>query len=162
MDRVDPLIEERIRAWQARRLAIKDQMQSSPERTLELSRVLDEMDEEHERLLQAAPGDGVFDKAPSQVGSFGNMLSAKAVGSASQAEGEPLHDSAPAPAPVPLSLRLDLTAATVEDLRRLVDLAFHELEGQLVAGPTRPLTGHMAGTLGRYRFALRKEGSSNA
>lgn len=54
MDEVDPLTKERLREWQMRRLAIKDQMQDHPEKTLELSRVLDLMDDEHEQILHEA------------------------------------------------------------------------------------------------------------
>lgn len=54
MDEVDPLTKERLREWQMRRLAIKDQMQDHPEKTLELSRVLDLMDYEHEQILHEA------------------------------------------------------------------------------------------------------------
>ncbi|CAG8870195.1 hypothetical protein PS627_03903 [Pseudomonas fluorescens] len=54
MEEVDPLTKERLREWQVRRLAIKDQMQDHPEKTLELSRILDLMDDEHEQILHEA------------------------------------------------------------------------------------------------------------
>ncbi|WP_166222273.1 hypothetical protein [Pseudomonas atagonensis] len=46
--------QAKIRDWQLRRLEIKEQMQLHPEKTLELSRVLDLMDEEHAAILSGA------------------------------------------------------------------------------------------------------------
>lgn len=54
MEHVDDLTRHKIREWQLRRLEIKDQMAASPERVLELSQVLDQMEEEHERILAEA------------------------------------------------------------------------------------------------------------
>ncbi|MBA1192603.1 hypothetical protein G7007_06975 [Pseudomonas entomophila] len=147
MDQVDPLIAERIREWQARRLAIKDQMQASPERTLELSWVLDEMDEEHERILHAAQGSTPTADVPDPV--------------------EPAQASPPLSKPAPgqgrhrLDLRLDVSAANVDDLRALIQTALHELDGKLGGATGHSLTGRMGGTLGDYRFELQRKGLSD-
>lgn len=146
MDQVDPLIAERIREWQARRLAIKDQMQASPERTLELSWVLDEMDEEHERILQAQ-GDAPPMDVPGPVESV---------------PAPPLSDEpAPGPGRQRFDLRLDVSAATVDDLRALIQTALHELDGRLHDAEAHALTGKMGGTLGDYRFELECTGLSD-
>ena len=54
MDHVDEQTRHKIREWQMRRLEIKDLMATHPERVLELSQVLDQMEEEHERILAQA------------------------------------------------------------------------------------------------------------
>ena len=54
MDHLDDQTRHKIRDWQIRRLEIKDLMAAHPERVLELSRVLDQMEEEHERILGEA------------------------------------------------------------------------------------------------------------
>lgn len=54
MDHVDDQTRHKIRDWQIRRLEIKDLMAAHPERVLELSKVLDQMEEEHERILGEA------------------------------------------------------------------------------------------------------------
>ncbi|MFR0674587.1 hypothetical protein ACLUUI_14190 [Enterobacterales bacterium AW_CKDN230030176-1A_HGKHYDSX7] len=147
MDQVDPLIAERIREWQARRLAIKDQMQASPERTLELSWVLDEMDEEHERILQAAQGDVPPTAVPDPV---------------EPVIAPPLRDDpAPDPGRQRLDLRLEVSAANVDDLRTLIQTALHELDGKLGGATGHSLTGQMGGTLGDYRFDLQRKGLSD-
>lgn len=119
MDHVDDLTHK-IREWQLRRLEIKDQMACHPERVLELSRVLDQMEEEHERIL----GEG---------------------------------SSAPqAPAvPARMTLQLSVSADSARNLRKLLELALHELDDALdaeQAGDAR--TGDMSGSLGAYRFEL--------
>lgn len=120
MEHVDDLTRHKIREWQLRRLEIKDQMAASPERVLELSQVLDQMEEEHERIL---------------------------------AEATP-----PAPAAAAqalLELHLNVSAGSVRDLRKLLELALHELDGVLdepPPGPSHP--GGMAGSLGAYQFEL--------
>nr|WP_232967866.1 hypothetical protein [Pseudomonas sp. CCOS 191] len=99
-------------------MEIKDQMAASPERVLELSQVLDQMEEEHERILEEAA-------APVAV---------KAGAAA---------------------LELQVSARSVRDLRKLLELALHELDGVLdapQAGVSYP--GDMAGSLGAYRFEL--------
>lgn len=118
MEHVDELTRQKIREWQVRRLEIKAQMASQPERALELTRVLDQMEDEHAQILaQAAP---------------------------------------PAAATEPgLRLQLSVSAATRRDLRKLLELALHELDGALddpAAGHHRP--GGMAGSLGAYQFEL--------
>jgi len=54
MDHVDDQTRHKIRDWQIRRLEIKDLMAAHPERVLELSKVLDQMEEEHARILGEA------------------------------------------------------------------------------------------------------------
>ncbi|RUQ43410.1 hypothetical protein D8M30_17670, partial [Corynebacterium pseudodiphtheriticum] len=54
MEKVDDLTREKLREWQMRRLEIKDRIQSHPEQTLELSKVLDLMDDEHAEILSQA------------------------------------------------------------------------------------------------------------
>ena len=54
MDEIDSLTRDKIREWQIRRLDIKEQMHLNPSKTLELSRVLDLMDEEHAELLSGS------------------------------------------------------------------------------------------------------------
>jgi hypothetical protein len=101
-----------------RRLEIKDQMANEPERVLELSKVLDQMEEEHERIL---------------------------------AEATP-----PAPAPAAaFALRLEVSASNRRDLRKLLELALHELDSVLDAPGTNPgHTGNMSGLLGDYQLQL--------
>ncbi|MDR2308013.1 MAG: hypothetical protein LBE53_12590 [Paucimonas sp.] len=120
MEHVDDLTRHKIREWQLRRLEIKDQMAAQPERMLELSQVLDQMEEEHERILgEAAP---------------------------------PAVASEPAAA---LALQLNVAASSVRDLRKLLELALHELEGVLDAQqPGNSYPGDMSGSLGAYRFEL--------
>jgi len=118
VEHVDDLTRQKIREWQLRRLEIKDQMAASPERVLELSQVLDQMEEEHERILEEA--------APPVA------LKADAV-----------------------ALELQVSARSVRDLRKLLELALHELDGILdapQAGVSHP--GDMSGSLGAYRFEL--------
>jgi hypothetical protein len=118
VEHVDDLTRQKIREWQMRRLEIKDQMAASPERVLELSQVLDQMEEEHERILEeAAPPATV--KADT------------------------------------VALELQVSARSVRDLRKLLELALHELDDMLdapQAGGSYP--GDMAGSLGAYRFEL--------
>ena len=121
MDQVDDLTKQRLREWQLRRLEIKDRMANEPERTWELTQVLDAMEDEHAQIL-----------------------------------GEASH----APQPDGLAIQLSATAATAEDLRRLLQLALHELDGLLArddgssqASP-RAQGGQMSGSLGRYTFEL--------
>lgn len=122
MEEVDPLTKERLREWQVRRLAIKDQMQDHPEKTLELSRVLDLMDDEHEQILHEARRQGA-------------------------------NPSEQHPASHGVSLQLNASAATTHDLRKLLELALHELDG-LLEHPDQSGSRGMAGTLGQYRFEL--------
>lgn len=131
MDQVDDLTRQRIRDWQARRLLIKDQMAAEPERVLELSRLLDQMEEEHERIL----------------------------GEATQVTAEA--PQAPDTAPVPgLDFRLSISARNAADLRQLLSLALHELDGALLAqagaeqGARHVYPGGMSGSLGTYAYEL--------
>ena len=150
MDDVDPLTTAKLREWQLRRLAIKDEMQASPERTLELSKVLDQMDDEHELILQEARSSAV-----------------EAVSAAGEGESSvelPLDDMAQGRQPAdifprPFKLRLDVAADNVADLRKLFDMAVHELDARLESqgGPANrrtDLAGHMSGTLGQYRLKV--------
>ncbi|WP_225917232.1 hypothetical protein [Pseudomonas xanthosomatis] len=119
VEHVDELTRQKIREWQARRLEIKDQMASQPERVLELSRVLDQMEDEHEQIL---------------------------------AEAVP---PAPAPVAAAFELQLSVSAANRRDLRKLLELALHELDGALDEPETDARhAGDMAGSLGAYRFEL--------
>lgn len=120
MEHVDDLTRHKIREWQMRRLEIKDQMAASPERVLELSQVLDQMEEEHERIL------------------------AEATPPAPVADAQALFE-----------LHMNVSAGSVRDLRKLLELALHELDGVLDApqpGASHP--GGMAGSLGAYQFEL--------
>ncbi|MEG1040181.1 MAG: hypothetical protein RSE94_09750 [Pseudomonas sp.] len=130
MDEIDDLTKEKLREWQIRRLDIKDQMQSHPEKTLELSQVLDLMDDEHAAILAAA------------------------VSVPAKAE-QPLR-----PAAGQFDLQLQVTANSPEDLRRLLDMAVYELQGLLEAqkgvsaAQAHSYPGGMSGTLGSYHFDL--------
>ncbi|MDF0734301.1 hypothetical protein P0Y43_26800 [Pseudomonas entomophila] len=126
MDQVDDHTRQRIRDWQARRLEIKDLMAAHPERVLELSKVLDAMEEEHERILGEAVSVEATIEAP--------------------ADG--------------LDFRLSLSARNAQDLRKLLEMALHELDGALAAdaqaeedGP-RVYPGGMSGSLGAYAYEL--------
>ncbi|WP_248919371.1 hypothetical protein [Pseudomonas entomophila] len=118
MEHVDEITRHKIREWQMRRLEIKDQMIAHPERVLELSQVLDQMEEEHERILgEATP---------------------------------PATEVQPA-----LELQVSVSAGNARDLRKLLELALHELDSALdeqAPGTTYP--GEMSGSLGAYRFEL--------
>lgn len=128
MDQVDDLTRQRIRDWQARRLEIKDQMASHPERILELSKVLDQMEEEHERIL---------------------------------GEATPAADTAAAVDQAPgLDFRLSVSARNAQDLRKLLEMALHELDSALAAearcedDARRVYPGGMSGSLGAYAYEL--------
>lgn len=133
MGEVDDLTREKLRDWQLRRLQIKDQMQDHPERTLELSRVLDLMDDEHAEILAAATIKTADAREPAAVQ-------------------EPLGPR--------FGLQLQATAQSPQDLRKLLELALYEVQAQidraaLVASENRSYPGSMAGTLGDYHFELR-------
>lgn len=129
MDKIDDLTRGKLREWQMRRLEIKDRMQSQPEKTLELSRVLDLMDEEHAEILAASTHQPVDDPEQSD-------------------------DLAPAAEADTFGLHLKISADSVDDLRRLLDMAVHELHRELNAGDKRRPSGGMSGSLGDYRFEL--------
>lgn len=137
MEKVDDLTREKLREWQMRRLEIKDRIQSHPEQTLALSRVLDLMDDEHAQIL-------------------------------SQAEMIRAADKADEPAQPPLAgayaLQLNVAAQSIEDLRRLLDMAVFELQQQVNAmaatAEVQPYRGGMSGSLGEYRFELGGQGNA--
>nr|WP_314559806.1 hypothetical protein [uncultured Pseudomonas sp.] len=137
MEKVDDLTREKLREWQMRRLEIKDRIQSHPEQTLELSRVLDLMDDEHAHILSQA-----------------QMVRAEAVTDAPAPTAQP----APPPLAGACTLQLNVAAQSAEDLRRLLEMAVFELQQQIHAmasGPDAPAhCGGMSGSLGEYRFEL--------
>ena len=135
MEKVDDLTREKLREWQMRRLAIKDRIQSHPEQTLELSRVLDLMDDEHAEILSQA-----------------EMIRAADVSD------EPAPSAEPVPPPLTgaCTLQLNVAAHNAEDLRRLLDMAVFELQQQINAltPGAQASRGGMSGSLGDYRFEL--------
>ncbi|MFK3795053.1 MULTISPECIES: hypothetical protein [unclassified Pseudomonas] len=126
MEKIDDLTRAKLREWQMRRLEIKDQMQSQPERTLELSRLLDLMDEEHAAILAASSRQEIPDAAAPSV--------------APEADG--------------FALQLSISATSLDDLHRLLDMAVHELKREMGAGDQRRSAGGMSGSMGDYRFEL--------
>lgn len=135
MEKVDDLTREKLREWQMRRLQIKDRIQSHPEQTLELSRVLDLMDDEHAEILSQA-----------------EMIRATDVND------DPAPGAEPATPPLTgaRTLQLNVAAQSVEDLRRLLDMAVFELQQQIsaMAPGAQASRGGMSGSLGEYRFEL--------
>jgi len=137
---MDNVTREKIREWQIRRLEIKDQMQLHPEKTLELSRVLDLMDDEHAAILGGA--------------------------AINQVEERPTFDRAASPehplrhVPGRFDLQLHVAAHSPEDLSKLLEIAVYELQklinvkGAEVTGEDRRYPGGMSGTLGDYHFEL--------
>ena len=134
MDEIDDLTKEKLREWQMRRLDIKDQMQSHPEKTLALSRVLDQMDDEHAAILAAA------------VRVQANEVESEVV----------TVEQSRLPTAGQFGLQLQLTANSPEDLRKLLEMAVYELQGLIDAqdGEARTCPGGMSGTLGSYHFEL--------
>nr|WP_205347821.1 hypothetical protein [Pseudomonas allii] len=120
-----------------RRLEIKDRIQSHPEQTLELSRVLDLMDDEHAEILSQA-----------------EMIRS------AQVADEP----AQPPLAGACTLQLNVAAQSAEDLRRLLDMAVFELQQQISAmasaADAGPHGGGMSGSLGEYRFELGGQGNA--
>ncbi|MBP2872826.1 MULTISPECIES: hypothetical protein [Pseudomonas] len=137
MEKVDDLTREKLREWQMRRLEIKDRIQSHPEQTLELSRVLDLMDDEHAQILSEA-----------------QMIRVEEVTDAPA----PIAQPAPPPLAGACTLQLNVAAQSAEDLRRLLEMAVFELQQQINAmasGADSPARcGGMSGSLGEYRFEL--------
>ena len=137
MEKVDDLTREKLREWQMRRLEIKDRIQSHPEQTLELSRVLDLMDDEHAEILSQA-----------------EMIRSADVAN------EPM----PPPLTGAYTLQLNVAAQSAEDLRRLLDMAVFELQQQVNAmaatADAGPHCGGMSGSLGEYRFELGGHGNA--
>ena len=130
VEKVDDLTREKLREWQMRRLEIKDRIQSHPEQTLELSRVLDLMDDEHAEILSQAEMIRVGDVAP-------------------------VVEPVPPALNSAYTLQLNVSAQSAEDLRRLFDMAVFELQQQInAAGEAGRFPGGMSGSLGEYRFEL--------
>lgn len=144
MGEIDNLTREKIREWQIRRLDIKDQMQLHPEKTLELSRVLDLMDEEHAKILSGSKENQV-EGANQRDAIFARTAT---------------HVDLSQPAAGKFELQLHVTAQNPVDLRRLLEMAVYELQGGIdakgaeLAGEHRSYTGGMSGTLGSYQFGL--------
>ena len=137
MEKVDDLTREKLREWQMRRLEIKDRIQSHPEQTLELSRVLDLMDDEHAEILSQA-----------------EMIRSADVA----------NEPTPPPLTGAYTLQLSVAAQSAEDLRRLLDMAVFELQQQVTAmaatADAGPHCGGMSGSLGEYRFELGGQGNA--
>lgn len=144
MDKIDDITQEKIREWQMRRLEIKDRMQSHPDQTLELSRVLDLMDDEHAAILAAATFRKTAD-VPQQSPPNGSSEIAE--------RSSDLGAST-------LDIQLKITANNPEDLRKLLDIALYEMNRQIdmadgkVRSERRKYPGAMSGTLGEYHFEL--------
>jgi hypothetical protein len=136
VEKVDDLTREKLREWQMRRLEIKDRIQAHPEQTLALSKVLDLMDEEHAQIMSAAQFIRTAEPSP-----------------------EPSIDQLPS-VTATYQLHLNVSAHSAEDLRRLLDMAVHELQRQIeVAGASastepRRYPGGMTGSLGGYQFEV--------
>ncbi|WAT27198.1 hypothetical protein [Pseudomonas sp. GXZC] len=143
MEKVDDLTREKLREWQMRRLEIKDRIQSHPEQTLELSRVLDLMDDEHAEILSQA-----------------EMIRTGEVAN----EPAPPADPAAPPLTGAYTLQLNVAAQSADDLRRLLDMAVFELQQQVSAmaatADAGPHCGGMSGSLGEYRFELGGQGNA--
>lgn len=141
MGEMDSLTREKIREWQIRRLEIKDQMQSHPEKTLELSRVLDLMDDEHAAILS------------------GSATNQTEEGLAFRPTARPERSLRHAPGK--FDLQLHVAAHTPDDLSKLLEIAVYELQKQInakgaeVTGEDSKYPGGMSGTLGDYHFELR-------
>ncbi|NNB28204.1 hypothetical protein [Pseudomonas fragi] len=140
MGKMDNLTREKIREWQIRRLGIKDQMQLHPEKILELTRVLDLMDEEHAAILNGSA------TAQADVG--------PSVGLA------PVIEHSLCRVADRFDLQLHVTAHSEEDLSKLLEIAVYELQkhisakGSEVTRDGRRHTAGMSGTLGGYNFEL--------
>jgi len=148
---IDNLTREKIREWQTRRLEIKDQMQLHPEKTLELSRVLDLMDEEHAEILsgtKVGQAEGVHQQG------VGLDRAAPVADSL-----HPVADN--------FYLQLHVAARSPEGLSRLLELAVYELQeqidtnGAVIAGEHRKYPGSISGTLGNYHFELGVKGEGS-
>jgi len=138
---MDDLTREKIREWQFRRLEIKDRMQAHPEQTLELSRVLDLMDEEHAAIIGGSTGSDVDSGETPYCAPITDQT-------LSRGRGE-------------FDLQLRVAANSPEDLSRLLEIAVYELQAQIRTNGTelthgeRIYPGSMSGTLGDYDFEFR-------
>jgi hypothetical protein len=135
---IDDLTREKLREWQMRRLEVKTQMQDQPERTLELSRVLDLMDEEHAAILAAST---VFNAAEETAQPLA-------------VQDQPVITESVAGQ---YDLQLHASAQNPEHLRKLLEMALYEVQAQIDAGAMASGTERrgMSGTLGGYSFELR-------
>lgn len=138
MGEIDDLTREKLREWQMRRLEVKAQMQDQPERTLELSRVLDLMDEEHAAILAASTVFNAAEEAAQPLAVQDQPALAESV--AGQYD-----------------LQLHASAQNPEHLRKLLEMALYEVQAQIDAGPLASGADRrgMSGTLGGYSFELR-------
>lgn len=138
MGEIDDLTREKLREWQMRRLDVKTQMQDQPERTLELSRVLDLMDEEHAAILAAST---VFNAAEETAQPLA-------------VQDQPVITESVAGQ---YDLQLHASAQNPEHLRKLLEMALYEVQAQIDAGAMVSGTERrgMSGTLGGYSFELR-------
>ena len=138
MGEIDDLTREKLREWQLRRLEVKAQMQEQPERTLELSRVLDLMDEEHAAILAAST---VFNA----VEETAQPVEVEAQPAITESESGKYH------------VQLHATAQSPEHLRKLLEMALYEVQAQIDAGSVTECADRrgMSGTLGDYFFELR-------
>jgi len=135
---IDDLTREKLREWQMRRLEVKTQMQDQPERTLELSRVLDLMDEEHAAILAAST---VFNAAEETAQPLA-------------VQDQPVITESLAGQ---YDLQLHASAQNPEHLRKLLEMALYEVRAKIEAGPLAAGADRrgMSGTLGGYSFELR-------
>ncbi|MDY0934991.1 hypothetical protein [Pseudomonas viridiflava] len=144
MQKIDNLIQEKLRDWQIRRLEIKDQMQLHPEKILDLSRVLDLMDEEHAAILGGSMENQSLDTEQLNSIADRTMAGKDSLRSATST----------------FELQLHVAASNSDDLRKLLKIAVYELRKQIKAQgidapcdrSSRP--GNMSGTLGTYHFEL--------
>ena len=114
MGEIDDLTREKLREWQMRRLEVKAQMQDQPERTLELSRVLDLMDEEHAAILAAST---VFNAAEETAQPLA-------------VQDQPVITESVAGQ---YDLQLHASAQNPEHLRKLLEMALYEVQAQIDA-----------------------------
>ncbi|MBK3807416.1 hypothetical protein [Stutzerimonas stutzeri] len=151
MDEIDSLTREKIREWQIRRLDIKEQMHLNPSKTLELSRVLDLMDEEHAELLSGSKNSQVEGANQREEISFRAAATASLSPSTSGK----------------FDLQLHLAAKNAADLGRLLEMAVCELQyciemkGAELASEHNNYLGGMSGTLGNYEFVLDVKGEDS-
>lgn len=138
MGEIDDLTREKLREWQLRRLEVKTQMQDQPERTLELSRVLDLMDEEHAAILAASTVFNAAEETAQPLAVQDQPALAESVAG---------H----------YDLQLHASAQNPEHLRKLLEMALYEVQAQIDAGAMASGTERrgMSGTLGGYSFELR-------
>ncbi|MDH2081697.1 hypothetical protein [Pseudomonas atacamensis] len=138
MGEIDDLTREKLREWQMRRLEVKTQMQDQPERTLELSRVLDLMDEEHAAILAASTVFNAAEETAQPLAVRDQPVITESV--AGQYD-----------------LQLHASAQNPEHLRKLLEMALYEVQAQIDAGAMASGTERrgMSGTLGGYSFELR-------